>query len=377
MARSSLSAGRGPDARRFLLALGLAAFAVPAAVAADSVALSADQQQALGIQTATLGRHAGAVATGLPARVVVPPQQVRALAAPVGGLVTQVAKAHNDPVAAGESVFTLSSAPLVDDQVTLYKAASQQRLLAENAARDARLLKEGIIAEARYRAARAEEQRADAEVRALRERLRLAGLGADEIRSAETESALTDAVSVRSPITGVLVELEASAGARVEQGMLLGKVADLSRLWLEIQVPVDQAVLIRSGMPVTVAGLTVAGRLSLVESEMSGAQTVTARADIIDGASELRPGQSVEARIGALADARQWRVSSASLAWQGGSTYLFVEAPGGFRVVPVTVLTQSAATAGVTGELTGEERIAVKGVAALKSIWLGKAEGGQ
>lgn len=377
MTSHSFSAGRSADARRFLLALSLVVFVVPAAVAADSVTLSAEQQEALGIQTAPLGRHAGAMATGLPARVVVPPQQIRALAAPVGGLVTQVAKAHNDPVAAGESVFTLSSAPLVDDQVALYKAASQQRLLAENAARDARLLKEGIIAEARYRVAHAEERRADAEVRALRERLRLAGLGPDEILRAETDGALTDVVSVRSPIAGVLAGLEASPGVRAEPGMLLGKVADLSRLWLEIQVPIDQATLIRPGMPVIVAGQTVAGRLSLVESEMSGAQTVTARAEIADGATALRPGQAVEARIGALADARQWRVPSAALAWQGGGTHLFVEAPGGFRVVPVTVLTQSAATAGVTGDLNGEERIAVKGVAALKSIWLGKAEGGQ
>ncbi len=367
--------GRARRARA--CALVLLALAAPAGRAADTVAVSADQEQSLGIQTAPLGRHAGAVATGLPARVVIPPQQVHALAAPVGGLVAQVAKAHNDPVAAGEAVFVLSSAQLVDDQAALFKAASQQRLLAENSARDGRLLKEGIVPEARYRAARAEEQRAEAEVRALRERLRLAGLDPDDVRRTETEGALTDRVAVRAPIAGVLVELDAGVGARAEAGTLLGKVADLSRLWLEVQVPVDQAALLQPGMPVTVPGVGVAGRLALVESEMSGAQTVTVRAEMGEAASTLRPGQSVEARIGALADARHWRVPSAALAWQSGGTYLFVAAPGGFRAVPVQVLSQSAATAGVTGELSGEERIAVKGVAALKSIWLGKAEAGQ
>ncbi|MCU0972186.1 MAG: hypothetical protein MUF57_10565 [Gammaproteobacteria bacterium] len=48
-----------------------------------------------------------------------------------------------------------------------------------------------------------------------------------------------------------------------------------------------------------------------------------------------------------------------------------MEVPEGFRAQAVTVLSQSAATVGITGELKGDERIAIRGIAALKSIWLG------
>ena len=358
------------------VALWLLLLVFGGAHAADLLPLSAEQKQALGIQTAVLGTQAGAIAGGLPARVVVPPSQIAVLAAPVTGLVRQVDKTHNDPVRPGEPVMTLSSVQLVEDQLSLYKAASQRRLVAENAARDAKLFKEGIIPEARYRASRAEDQRAEAEVKALHERLRLSGLDAAAIQRAEDDATVTDIVAIRSPMAGKVIELEAVPGARFEVGAPLAKVADLSRLWLEIRVPAEQATLVRSGLPVKVTGTGATGVVTLVESEISGAETVKVRAEISEMVEGLRPGQAVEVSIGAARDARQWRVPSAALAWQAGNAFVFVEVPEGFRAQPVTVLNQAAATAGITGELTGDEQVATRGVAALKSIWQGGTEAG-
>jgi multidrug efflux pump subunit AcrA (membrane-fusion protein) len=357
-------------ARIAALVLGLA---FGTAGAGDLLPLTAEQLQSLGVQTGELGTHAGAVASGLPARVVVPPTRVAVLAAPVAGMVQRVDKTHNEQVQPDEPVLALTSAALVDDQLSLFKAASQHRLAAENATRDERLLKDGIIPESRSRTARAEEQRALAEVRALRERLRLSGLDAGAIRRAEEEAAVSESVAVRSPIAGTITELRVVPGTRVEVGAALAEVADLSRLWLEIQVPVGQARLVELGQPVKVVGAGVGGAVTMVESEISGAETVKVRAEV-EAAGRVRPGQAVEVWVGAAADARQWRVPAAALVWQAGKPFLFVQVPEGFRAQPVTVLSQSAATAGVTGELKGDERIATRGVAALKSIWLGGAE---
>jgi len=142
-APAARSPKRVAPARAWLIGLSLA---LGTASAGDLLPLSADQRQALGIQTGELGRQAGAVATGLPARVTVPPTQVAVLAAPVTGVIHRVDKAHSDSVQAGEPIATLTSAQLVEDQLSLFRAASQHRLAAENAARDAHLLKEGIIA---------------------------------------------------------------------------------------------------------------------------------------------------------------------------------------------------------------------------------------
>jgi cobalt-zinc-cadmium efflux system membrane fusion protein len=117
--------------------------------------------------------------------------------------------------------------------------------------------------------------------------------------------------------------------------------------------------------------------VKMIEMEISGAETVKVRAEVDAAGDRLRPGQALEVSIGAAVDARQWRVPAAALVWQAGKPFLFVEVPEGFRAQTVTVLNQSAATAGITGELEGNERIATRGVAALKSIWLGGAEGAE
>lgn len=360
--------------RAAALALGLA---FGTAGAGELLSLSAEQKQSLGVQTSELSTHAGAVAIGLPARVIVPPTRMAVLAAPVAGMVRRVEKTHNERVQPGEPVLSLTSSQLVEDQLSLYKAASQHRLTAENASRDERLLKDGIIPESRFRTSRAEEQRALAEVRALRERLRLSGLDAAAIQHAEEDTAVTETVPVRSPLAGTITELRAVPGTRVEVGATLAEVSDLSHLWLEIQVPVAQTRLVEAGLPVKVVGTGVTGVVMVVETEISGAETVKVRAEVESAGGRLRPGQAVEVSIGATASARQWRVPAAALVWQVGKPFVFVEVPEGFRAQAVTVLNQSAATAGITGELEGDERIATRGVAALKSIWLGGVEGAE
>jgi cobalt-zinc-cadmium efflux system membrane fusion protein len=205
----------------------------------------------------------------------------------------------------------------------------------------------------------------------------MSGLDAQVIRRAEEEATVSETVPVRSPLAGTILDLQTVPGTRVEIGTPLAEVADLSRLWLEIQVPVAQARLVEVGLPVKVVGAGAAGVVTMIEAEISGAETVKVRADVEAAGGRLRPGQAVEVWIDAATDARQWRVPSAALVWQTGKSFLFVEMPEGFRAQPVTVLNQSAATAGITGELKGDERIATRGVAALKSIWLGGAEGAE
>jgi cytochrome c553 len=89
-------------------ALGLA-LALGTAGAGELLPLTAEQRQSLAIQTGELGTHAGAVASGLPARVVVPPTRVAVLAAPVAGVVHRVDKTHNEQVQPGEAVLAQSS----------------------------------------------------------------------------------------------------------------------------------------------------------------------------------------------------------------------------------------------------------------------------
>jgi hypothetical protein len=54
-----------------------------------------------------------------------------------------------------------------------------------------------------------------------------------------------------------------------------------------------------------------------------------------------------------------------------GQVWIFVEAAGGFRPVPVKLLDETSDTALLTADLAGDTRFAIKGASTLKASWLG------
>lgn len=330
------------------------------------------QVQALGVRTQVLQMGLEVATVGLPARVDLPPNAQRMVAAPLPGLILSVNKAVGDPVRAGETLATLSSTGLVDAQRQLMLAATRARLARENAVRDQGLFDEGVISESRLRMAQAEAAIASAEDRAARASLKLYGVSSAAAARMANGGAMLDQIALAAPISGVLLEAAAAAGSRVEAGMPLFKVGKLARLTLDIQATPTQAASLRAGQAVTVTGTAASGKILRVTPAVSNAQTLSVRAEVSDPQQQLRPGQMVEARIGGAAAAGQYRVPASALLWQAKAPHLFVEAPGGFRLVPVQVLAQSADSASVRPSLPGAlqdgDRVATGGVAALKSL---------
>jgi cobalt-zinc-cadmium efflux system membrane fusion protein len=95
------------------------------------------------------------------------------------------------------------------------------------------------------------------------------------------------------------------------------------------------------------------------------------RAEIDRNAAALRPGQFVEASIVAAGGDAQWSVPSGAVARVKGRAVVFVRNAEGFRAQPVSVVNETATRTVVSGRLAVGERIAVKGVAALKAALAG------
>lgn len=348
-------------------------FTVPAlsAYAAGAITLSSQQQRNLGIQTQVLTQP-GSAQSGWPARVEVPANNQRMVAAPVAGLVTRLTKSAGDSVRAGELLASLASTELLTEQRGLITTQAQLKLARDKAARDEKLFAEGIIAESRLRQSQSELVQAQAEYGAQRATLRAYGVG-DRGVAAMSAGKLSTGLGVAAPISGVVLEQLADAGSRVETGAPLYKLANLSRLILEIQLPAGQADSFAPGQAVTVAGSQASGKITAIGAQVGGAQTVTVRAEISDPKNLLRPGQQVEARTSVNVRGNFFNVPAKALAWQSGKAYVFVATQQGFRATPVSVRTQMPQSVMVEG-LKGNERIAVSGLAALKSLWQGGGE---
>lgn len=338
-----------------------ALFGATPAFAADVLPLTAAQKTNLGIVTVAAAAQTASPALAYPARVTLPPASVRVVAAAGAGLVTQLHVQAGDTVKRGAPLVTLSMAGLADAQNAVTQARLKSQLAASNAARDEKLFSEGLIAESRLRATRSEAQSARASLAAAQTALALLGTG----RVAGSSITLT------APIAGVVTESAAEPGQRVDAGMALVKLADLSKLALEIPLSPTQARQVAVGQTVTVAGSSASGRVTALLPQLNVSQSVLARASLVDPQGLLRPGQSVQVAIAGVQSAQSLAIPAAALVWKINVPYVFVETAQGFVPTRVQLVRQNASEAEVSGLAAGS-RVAVKGVAALKSQWLGE-----
>ncbi len=350
----------------------LLALSLPVAAGDKMFTLSPAQRAALKVSVAPLSAHAGAVTVGLPARVVIPPAQERLVTAPVAGVITELRAAAGDPVRVGQTLAVLRGESLIGAQRELAQAAVQAQLAREGVKRDEALFQEGIIPESRLQAVRAQLALNESALAERRAWLRLMGLSDAAVKAAERGERLADSVALVAPMDGVVMEVPAVVGARVETTAPLLRLARLDPLWLEIQAPAEVAALVKPGQGVSVPGTAAKGSVLAVGRGVSEAQTVPIRARIDNKDGQLRLNQSVSARLEGVAGARQWRVPVKAIVRQAGQNWVFVERQGGFEPEKIKVLSQSAQQAAIDGPFSGEEKIAVEGVAALKAAWQGE-----
>ena len=154
-------------------------------------------------------------------------------------------------------------------------------------------------------------------------------------------------------------------------------MASLVSLWLEIAVPLSRVAETGEGSKISVPAYQASGKvLSVGRFVPSANQTVMVRAEVTEGAERLRPGQQIEVLIAAPSSAtEQWVVPNQALVRREDRVYVFVQTPGGFRAQAVTVVSAAAETSTIQAPLRGDERIAVRGVVALKGAWQGLGGG--
>ncbi|MBI5007654.1 MAG: efflux RND transporter periplasmic adaptor subunit [Nitrosomonadales bacterium] len=340
---------------------------------AEEIALNATQIQTLGIISAPLPARQSGELAGMPAQVVIPGNQLFTISTPLAGMVEQTLVGVGDAVRKGQKLATLQSPALAEAQRGLLQSSTQTQLAKENLARDEQLWKDGIISESRLRATQSQYREADAAFSERKQLLKLAGMSTADIARMQTDNSLSSQLTITSPIDGVVLEKNASSGQRLEAAIPLFKVAQLEPLGLEIQTPLASTQGLKVGASVTIPAYGAKGKLSAIGRSLSGDnQTILLRALIRDGAANLRPGQFVEASIGTAGDTlNQWSIPNDALARIGGKTMIFVQTVKGFRNEPVKVLHEGAGNSVVSGNLKGDEKIAVRGVSALKASLMG------
>ncbi|WP_149137715.1 efflux RND transporter periplasmic adaptor subunit [Cupriavidus campinensis] len=335
-----------------------------AEVSARAVPLSTEQARALDVRFGPIAASEN-LEVGTHARVIFTPDAQYVVAAPYAGMVQRVLVSVGQTVRAGQALAIFVSPQLYEASRALTEANSQARVAQQSLARDKALYDDGIIAASRWEATQARAAEAGAMARARRAELASAGI---------TFTGPGGEAQLMASRGGIVAEVNAIPGMRVDSATPLFKIVDPAALELDMLVGRDVPVP-SAGERVTVPQRGASGTVIGVAPSGDGTAGVRVRASLAKR-GDLRAGESVGVTLTlrgtGSSGASRVRVPAAALAYVQGSPGVFVATDKGFRFQAVTVDSTDEASAVVRGNLPAGTRVAVSGIGALKGLLAGE-----
>lgn len=362
---------------KYLLLLNFVGWAMlfcPSAIAENSIQISQEYIDNLGVKLGKPEAVSQFPVLSAPAKVVIPPTQEYIVSASQFGVIDKLNVAIGDKVIKGQILAQLNSSDLLTLQREYLKAVSALQLSSATFQRDKKLLEEGVIADRRWQETRIQHNSFVSEVNEHKQLLEIAGMSDSEITHLAKTHRLTRQLNIRAPITGVVLERLAVAGTRIDMMAPLYRIANLDQLWLEIAIPQERMDSIKTGDRVVVDNSKISAKISLLGQSVSPEnQTIVARAVIepLHENAPLRPGQRLNTRIIQSSDKAVFKIPNTAIAQNEGKAYIFIRKPQGFSVTPITVVGKQDDQSIISGDLSVDDEIAIKGAVALKANWLG------
>jgi Cu(I)/Ag(I) efflux system membrane fusion protein len=205
-------------------------------------------------------------------------------------------------------------------------------------------------------------------IEASRQRLLLLGMYEQQVDAVLASGRAERRVRVVAPSAGVVLELNAREGQKVMPGMPIARIADLSRVWVTVEVPESLASWVKpqgraearlSALP----GRGFEGRVDYVYPGLDTA-TRTVRARIVfankDGA--LKPGMYANVAILAGAQQDALQVPTEAVIRTGKRTVVIVaEGEGRFRPTEVTLGPEHEGTIVILAGLEEGQQVVTSG----------------
>jgi membrane fusion protein, heavy metal efflux system len=356
----------------FLIVAGWAILFCPTALAENTIQISQEHFNNLGVTLGKLEPAKQIPVLTAPAKVVIPPTQEYIVSASQAGLIIKLNAGLGDKVKKGEVLAQLNSPDLLSMQRLYLKAVSDMQLSSLSYQRDKNLLRDGVIAERRWQETRSQYNVSVSEVNEHKQLLEIAGMTSSEIDRLGKTHQLSGLLSVHALISGTVIDRLAVAGERIDILAPLYRIANLNELWLEINIPHERIGSIKVGDQVLVENTPISAEITLLGQSVNPEnQTLLARAAIKVSQSAVRAGQTVNTQIIQASKNAAFKVPNAAIAQNEGKSYIFIRNQDGFKISPITVIGKQGEESVISGDLIGDEDIAIKGAVALKANWLG------
>lgn len=335
------------------------------------VHLTPEAVQTIGLQVEPIARRPfgqGVTASG---EIIADPDRTAIMGPRVSGRIAFVQGRLGDRVREGAVLAEVES-PEVSHALGEMAAARAKLEAANFALERERALREKQIApertvleaEANRAAAKADHEKAMAEVKAL---------GLTESQAHELAKREAYRIPIRAPLSGVIIERQAIVGQTVEPKDTLFVVADLSHVMVDLQLPESVALSVQGGAPALLTptanpALRLEGKVVYVSPVLTeGSRTVLARVRIENSDLKLKPRMFVTGRVQIAAAVSTLTVPVEAVQTMDGVPVVFVqEQPGEYAKRPVQLGARDSRMYAITGGLSEGDQVVTKGSFTLK-----------
>jgi membrane fusion protein, copper/silver efflux system len=194
------------------------------------------------------------------------------------------------------------------------------------------------------------------------------GLPETLIRELEGGGTVSNTALLTAPIDGVVTELGLREGASFDAGAVLFRLNGTATVWVDAQVPENEARAVAPGAKVdiravAVPGATWTGRVRAILPQVDPAtRTVGVRIAVDNSAGTLSPGMFVQTTFAGPAGAPQLWVPSEAVIATGERSVVIVRRPdGSFDVVNVTVGSEADSKTAILSGLSEGQSIVLSG----------------
>jgi cobalt-zinc-cadmium efflux system membrane fusion protein len=283
-----------------------------------------------------------------------------------------------DRVRAGQTLAQIDSVEMDQAWSDYIKARAQLDLARRSVKREETLFEKKVSPEKDLLKARQELSQAEADMLLAKEKFRILGVDTSRVVSdGDGTTHYHPLISVSAPLSGVIMEKTVTQGEMVGPEKTLFTIADLSTLWLMVDIYERDIGRVKRGMQVKVTtsaypGKEFRGKISYIGDLVDEkSRTVKARVTIDNTPGFLKPGMFVSSSIDSAGDPRGKKrivLPQEAVYLDGSDRYVFLSRGNG-RFEAKEVVTGASAGNGVDIEagIKAGDLVAVKGVFALKS----------
>lgn len=269
-------------------------------------------------------------------------QRVTRIGATVTGRVIELTAMLGQQVKVGDTLAVLNSTELGAAQLAYMKARAQAQLNERNVERAQQLFAADVIGSAELQRRESELSISRAEMRAAADQLRVLGVSSKSLEKLTSTGAINSVSPVVATMAGTVVERLVAQGQVVQPSEVMFTVADLSRVWVEAEVPEQQAAAVRPGQTIQVEipalGQQLTAKLIFIADTVNPmTRTIMVRSELDNSDRSLKPAMLATVLIQGRPTARLV-VPDTAIVRENNKDYLFVEVgPQQFKLTEVAL----------------------------------------